>query len=257
MKNTLNVVQITDLHLYADTSSTLYGINTEKSFCAVLEAIQKSNADSVDFIVLTGDLVQDESDQGYQRLKQHLCQTGIPFYLVSGNHDAPDLLAKHFSDGAYGVKRSVRRNGWQFIFVDTHEAGSIGGQLSLNVFDELAHLLRQQEKEPTALFMHHPPVPVGSAWLDRIGLNNAEQFHNFVSEHANLKLVVCGHVHQDSAFQQGGVTYLTTPSTCFQFEPQKETFSLDNNLPGWRVFTFYDEGIFSSRVERLKKNITN
>jgi len=248
MKNTLNVVQITDLHLYANTSDMLYGINTEKSFCAVLEEIQKNN---IDFIVLTGDLVHDESDKGYQRLKQHLYQTGIPFYLISGNHDDPNLLAKHFSDGVYGVKRSVRLNGWQFIFVDTHKKGSVGGQLSLNVFDELAHLLKQQEKEPAALFMHHPPVPVGSAWLDRIALNNAEQFHDFVSGHANLKLVVCGHVHQESELQQEGVTYLTTPSTCFQFAPQRKTFSLDNNFPGWRVFKFCDDGIFSSYIERL------
>lgn len=255
MGSTLNVVQMTDLHLYADTGGTLQGMNTEKSFCTVLEKIQQGNTNPIDFIVLTGDLVQDESEQGYQRLKQHLCQTGIPFYLVSGNHDAPDLLTKYFSDGAYGAKRSVRRNGWQFIFVDTHEKGSIGGRVSIDVFDELAHLLKQHETEPTALFMHHPPVPVGSAWLDRIALNNAEKFHSFVSEHANLQLVVCGHVHQESEFKKEGVTYLTTPSTCFQFEPQKEEFSLDHRLPGWRVFKFCDDGVFSSRVERLEKSL--
>jgi len=253
MGNRLNVVHLTDLHLFADRDDTLYGMNTEKSFCAVLENIQKEIVDPIDFMVITGDLVHDESDEGYAKLKQYLSQLGIPVYLVSGNHDDPALMTKYFADGAYGAERSLRRNNWRFIFLDTYEAGSIGGRLQSSTLDEVDQLLKQNPEEPTAIFMHHPPVGVGSDWLDRIALYNALEFHERTLMWPNLKLVVCGHVHQERELEQGGVRYLTTPSTCMQFEPMQESFSLDDRLPGWRTLKFFDDGTFCSDVRRLTK----
>ncbi|MDU7768119.1 MAG: metallophosphoesterase, partial [Serratia marcescens] len=56
----VRILQITDTHLFAGEHETLLGINTYRSYHAVLDAIQAQRRD-VDLIVATGDLAQDHS----------------------------------------------------------------------------------------------------------------------------------------------------------------------------------------------------
>ena len=56
----VKVLQLTDCHLFADKNKDLLGVNTYKSFDAVLNAIKAQNFD-YDFIAFTGDISQDYS----------------------------------------------------------------------------------------------------------------------------------------------------------------------------------------------------
>ena len=49
----------------------------------------------------------------------------------------------------------------------------------------------------------------------------------------------------------GTVRVLTTPSTCFQFKPQTESFSLDDQSPGYRWINLYDDGSIKTEVARI------
>ena len=79
----LNVLQITDCHLYADPSRCLLGINTLETFDQILEQALRE-AGRPDLIMATGDLVHDASDSGYKRLLGRFKLTEIPTYCLPG-----------------------------------------------------------------------------------------------------------------------------------------------------------------------------
>jgi Icc protein len=57
-------------------------------------------------------------------------------------------------------------------------------------------------------------------------------------------------VHQETATIERGVRVLTTPSTCFQFVPRTERFSVDATPPGWRWLHLASDGTLTTRVGR-------
>ena len=63
-RRTLRIVQFTDTHLYADGEGRLLGQNTRQTLELVLE-LAHENHRPFDLILLTGDLVHDESPEGY------------------------------------------------------------------------------------------------------------------------------------------------------------------------------------------------
>ena len=69
---------------------------------------------------------------------------------------------------------------------------------------------------------------------------------------SDLKIVLCGHVHQDSCNEWRGIQFLSTPSTSVQFKPFSEDFALDELSPGYRVLYLKDNGEFKTEVVRVK-----
>lgn len=62
---TLKLLHITDLHLYADPAAEIYGVQTDVSFRAVLESALSDDQWQPDAVLITGDLVEDCSRAGY------------------------------------------------------------------------------------------------------------------------------------------------------------------------------------------------
>jgi len=101
--------------------------------------------------------------------------------------------------------------------------------------------------------LHHQPVPIGSEWMDRYIVRNAQDFWHIVEPHQNVKIVLWGHVHQAFAEQYKHIALLATPSSCIQFTPNKDEFEVENSMPGYRWFELYDDGTFTTDVERVSK----
>ena len=64
----VKVLQLSDLHLFADAKKDLLGVNTFDSFCATVDTIASENRE-YDFIAVTGDISQDYSVASYERFK--------------------------------------------------------------------------------------------------------------------------------------------------------------------------------------------
>ena len=58
--NPINLVQVTDTHLFGQTSGKLSTVNTLDTLNKVLESIQ-CNEDQLDCLIATGDIAQDAS----------------------------------------------------------------------------------------------------------------------------------------------------------------------------------------------------
>ena len=99
--------------------------------------------------------------------------------------------------------------------------------------------------------MHHQPLPMGSAWLDGVGLRDADEFLACLDRHRHVRGVVWGHVHQASDRTRNGVRFLSTPSTCAQFLPDSDAFALDILPPGSRWLVLEADGGVDTEIDWL------
>jgi 3',5'-cyclic-AMP phosphodiesterase len=234
------VVQITDLHLFKTRSGTLHGVSTWTQLDRALAEVQR-RWPAAERLVVTGDIAHDEVQPTYTLLSEALGEWADRTVVIPGNHDHREGLQAVFPgqscgpEGAWmGFEEHV--GVWQLIGLDTHQPGLEAGGLSDAQLEWCAERLRRHAPKPSLLFMHHPPVPVGSDWLDVIALSRPAGFHDLVRQASNLRGIVCGHVHQHFEGRLHGLPVLATPSTAFQFAPGLPHFAMDTRPAGLRVF---------------------
>ena len=81
-----SIAQITDIHLFVDEKQELLGLQTTKSFQAVIEKLQHLQP-QLDLLLLTGDLSQDGTPESYENIQNLLNPLALPTYWLAGNHD--------------------------------------------------------------------------------------------------------------------------------------------------------------------------
>lgn len=245
----LRLLHLTDLHLFADPSGRLLGVATRTSFEAVLE-LALANSPQAQALVLTGDLVHDESTAGYRYLRRVLDRTNLPYFCIPGNHDIQQLMADSLGAAALGPIAMRRLEGWNLVFLDSTIYGDPGGRLKHEELTQLAGLL-SDHASPTLIFMHHHPNLVNSAWIDTMSIENGDRLLNLCDQNPHVRGMVFGHIHQEFAATRGELQMLGTPSTCIQFRPGSDIFALDDTPPGYRELHLHPSGIFTSEVVRL------
>ena len=245
------VLQITDTHLFASVDATQRGINTQASVDAVLDRARADPRWPPDAIVVTGDIVHDESRAGYLRFRKILEALGIPAFCVPGNHDNPAVLEECLSASQVHVCGDAQLGTWRVILLSTFGEGEVAGVLGSAELARMEATLEKHSGEHALICMHHPPLPMGSAWLDNPGLRNAEAFLDLVRRHTQVRAVLWGHVHQASDRHVDGVRFMSTPSTCAQFRPYSNEFSVDNLPPGMRWLTLNPDGGLTTEIVRI------
>jgi Icc protein len=119
--------------------------------------------------------------------------------------------------------------------------GADGGHLSPAQLQLLERELATATT-PVLVCLHHHPVPVGSDWLDHIGLGNAAEFFRIIDAHRCVRGILWGHVHQAFDGLHRGVRLLATPSTCAQFQPHAHDFAIDARPPAFRTLQLNADG---------------
>jgi len=248
MPEALKIIQITDLHLLADADAVLHGWPVDHAWRHAFDDARRRHPD-VDAWALTGDLVDDESEQGYIRLNQQLAGLQQPVLALIGNHDHTATAEQQLTHAH--VHTHIELGGWRLISLNTHIDGSDAGRLGTRQLHHLQRLL-QADECPCVLFLHHPPVHLGSRWLDAIGLRDADYLCQLIQSHSHIAAVVCGHTHQAFAAHIGHAPCWGTPSTMRQFLPHANEFAIDAEArPGYRVIRLQADGGVHSWVQRL------
>lgn len=245
------VLQITDTHLFEDENGTLLGINTSKSFKAVLEAISAQNI-AYDFVVVTGDISQDYSARSYIRFAQMVSSFTVPIFFLPGNHDDGPLEYRMFGNLGIATSRHVVCGNWQFIFLNSEVYAQAHGWVQREELEFLYQAIQNNPDKHTVALIHHLPLNVGSTWLDTQTLHNQDEFRAFLRHMQTVRLVLSGHVHQEFDETRRGIRYLATPSTSIQFMPGSQDFELDTKAPGWRYLFFSTDGRVDTVVHRLQ-----
>lgn len=240
----VRILQITDTHLFADTKSTLLGVNTYRSYQAVLDAIEAQGED-IDLIVATGDLVQDQSIAAYQSFADGIKRLSAPCVWLPGNHDyQPAMVDALKIAGISSAKQVVIGNEWQILMLDSQIQDAPHGELSEYQLDRMKACLENNSERTTLIMLHHHPMPSGCNWLDQHRLRNSHILADYLKGHHQVKAMLCGHIHQEMDEYWHGIRFLATPSTCVQFKPYCTNFMLDTAAPGWRYLdlTIDDNG---------------
>ena len=244
---TCTLIQISDTHLMDQTHLEFVHMNPEQSFHAVLNDIQRHYPE-IDMLLHTGDLAQVPVKATYERYLAHMQTLNIPFYQIPGNHDAAHLFPFHENSNQAHV---IHLGKWSVALLNSAVAGQIDGWVEKEQLDQLSDILMRHPEQHFVVACHHHPFEMKSQWIDQHKLKNTDHLTEVLAKYPQVKLVLCGHVHQDSTRHWNGIHFLSTPSTSIQFKPLSDKFALDDQAPGYRVVELYENGEFSTEVHRL------
>ena len=253
-QDVFRIVQITDPHLFKDTNGELLGINTQASFSQVLSEIQQQQYD-YDLVLATGDLVQDNSDEGYLRFRQEVkALNNKMVFWIPGNHDfQPKMFEILKEDSVSAKKHILLGDKWQILLLDSQVQGVPHGQLEAEELDWLKLKLQEHPERYSLVVLHHHLLSTGSAWLDQHNLRNANELAEVLAPFKNVKALLYGHIHQQVDSEWLGYQVMATPSTCIQFKADSNTFALDVAQPGWREIDLHADGHIETRVKRIQQ----
>jgi Icc protein len=237
------VLQITDLHLLAEPGARLLGVDTALSLDAVLTAALAEQQPAA--LLVTGDIAHNPTPAAYARTRTLIGQhfQGEVLWLA-GNHDHGAMLAER------APRVELRLGDWQILTLDTHRDDVTAGGVAPAELQRLSDCLACSTARHVLVVGHHPPLPVGTSWLDRDSISNGSELLALLSADGRVRAYACGHVHQENALQHADIAVLTTPSTCFQFVPGTQRFTVDATPPGWRWLELGHDGTLRTRVGR-------
>ena len=246
------ICQLSDLHLFADPDGQLAGVPTWHTFRRVLEQVNHQH-DDFDYLILTGDLAQDEDSKTYAMLREALGGWLERCRIIPGNHDNPERIRKTFpelfSDEQDNLTFTLDTGGWRIIGLDSHVPGDVKGHVGRNQLEWLKTQLDTEPSLPTLLFVHHPPIAINVAWLDQIAFYDASALTALIENSPQIEVVCSGHVHREFAGRIGRTQVYTTPSTCVQFAARAEK-AFDTKAAGYRTFKLDHDG-YHTEVHRL------
>jgi len=243
----VRVLQVTDPHLFAEADGNLRGTVTAATLRSVVDHIGRQQWPA-DFVASTGDIIQDDSAAAYERFKEIMAPIGLPVHCVPGNHDVRSLMKAALTGEPWHYCESFEIGNWHIIGIDSCVHGDAGGRVSDEELARLKDELAAAAAPHVAVFLHHPPLPMGSKWLDSVGLRNADAFLDVVSTTDKVRCAVFGHVHQAFDKPYGSVRIIGTPSTCAQFKPYEDEFKLDDKPPAYRRLCLNADGTIDTEL---------
>jgi Icc protein len=245
----MQILQITDPHLYGSAEGRLRGVETDPSLHAVLDDAFARVPDYAAMLV-TGDLVQDDTS-GYLRFRSIFGSLTKPVLCIPGNHDEPEAMRRELKGAPFQICGTHEIEGWQFIMLDSYDPGHVGGRLTRNELARLDNALKGSQKH-AMVCLHHHPIVMGSRWLDTVGLAEPEAFWSIIDSHPQVRAVVWGHVHQVYDGRRGDVRLFATPSTGAQFLPNSDRYAVDSRPPAYRRFELHADGRIDTAVHWIE-----
>lgn len=243
------LIQLTDLHLLADPAEALGGCHNQAALDAVLMDVRQRYP-APDGLVLTGDLVHDETPAGYQRLARQFTDLPCPVWAIPGNHDDPAAMNRHLT--RIGLRGPVSIGDWRLHLLDSRIAGSPAGRLGQRQMAALRDALDRSPDTPALVACHHPAGPVGADWLDAMRLADGDRLLAELAARSQVRALIGGHVHHSSDRRLSGCRQITSPAVTRQFRPRSARPVMDHaGAPGYRVFRLGRDGHLHTRVHRV------
>jgi 3',5'-cyclic-AMP phosphodiesterase len=234
------LAQISDFHLRDGESSR------DAALAATVDKVLELNP-LPDAVLASGDLADTPSVAEYERVRRLLEPLPMPVHALNGNHDDPRMLEECFgSPPSYSVAigESMR-----LVVCDTRLEGSDAGVLGPERLAWLESELASKPEPPTILALHHPPVSIGLAATDGVGLPPEDRLAlaELLPRFPQVRRVVTGHAHRASYGVLAGVPVVTVPSTDIQarLEFGVEEFNMVAETPGFAVHVLVDGEVVS------------
>lgn len=187
---TFRFAQLTDIHLSQNNPNP-----TED----LLRSIAQINAtDSLDFVLVTGDLTEEGDNATLRKVKQCLDLLRYPYYTVMGNHETKwsesgcTMFAKIFG----GERFSFFHKGIQFIGFNTGPFMRMAfGHVKPQDISWIQSTIKDK-KQPVILVTHYP-ILEGD-------VDNWYELTDAVKPY-NIRLFIGGHYHRNKQFTYDGI----------------------------------------------------
>ena len=212
----MNFVQITDLHIGHPPHQ--HGIDPCANLDRIVDTINML-ALQPDFVLVTGDLVADETVESYELLNQHLDRLETPYFLLPGNHDDRDMIRAQWPRHDYlqtvsdHLQYAVEMDDFLLIALDTQLTGEVNGTLCDDRLDWLEQQIAGTGNKPVILAQHHPL----NAWAKEPHADCRPRFAEILRAHGNIAAILCGHLHRAMTLSFAEVPVLVAPSTAYTF----------------------------------------
>jgi Icc protein len=245
----VRIIQISDIHHFADKDKSLLGVNTHDSFNALL-AMFKKDPVRPNFLLLTGDLSQDGSEASYITVADMIKEFPVPAYWIPGNHDDSKMMAHVYPRETISNHKHIVLEHWHLILLDSHKPGYVEGYLDPLQLKFMQHCLELYPEHNAIIVFHHQPISVDCTWLDKLGVTNADELWAILKHYPSAHTILFGHVHQQYEGEKNGIKYYSVPSTCIQFKTKSDQFALEELPPAYRWIDLYPHGELKTGVCR-------
>jgi 3',5'-cyclic-AMP phosphodiesterase len=177
-----------------------------------------------DAVLLTGDLADHATDEGYEQLQELLAPLEAPLHVLPGNHDDRGGLHRHFGvPGGDGerVCYAVDLGPLRLVALDTLIPGEDSGALGAEQLEWLDAELAAAPKQLTLVAMHHPPLVTGVPAWDELGMAAPDRLAlgEVIERHGQVRRLACGHFHRTMTGELVGRSVVVAPSTYVQMRP--------------------------------------
>jgi Icc protein len=108
----VQLLQLTDTHLFGDAAGEIYEVNTAATLAACLRTPCAAASPGRTPLSRPGDIAEDESNAAYVRFREALSATGLPVYCLPGNHDAPASMATMLDSDGFQFCGQARLGEW-------------------------------------------------------------------------------------------------------------------------------------------------
>ncbi len=266
------IVQISDTHVCMPNRLLKNNFDSNHALERAIEIINAENY-AINFLLITGDLVEEGLEEEYAHLKQILNRLNhkIPVLFCLGNHDDVDAFSRVFCDCFpqilnkslmvdincldaearlnYCIDFKISR----LIVLDSCVKEKAWGKISRFSLDWLDKMLSNAVTDANILALHHPPVPCFSEVMDNIALKNPDELEELLLFHKNVQLLVCGHVHRSIFTSFAGSQIAFCPSVVFQYKIFKSRgeSAPTGEQPGFHVHKFNKKTGWSTHLRLI------
>lgn len=167
----------------------------------VLDSVAASGSQ---FLVHTGDMVSNGSDEEWHAFGETMAGFSLPFYPVPGNHDGQGGKLDGFLrySGAPAAHYSFDRGPVHVTLADSHNGG-----IGLREMAWLRKDLAATAQPLRMVVLHHPPFdPDGTDHVMAFG----NQTFMALMEELQVQYVFAGHIHAYAQEARNGVVYTYT-----------------------------------------------
>jgi Icc protein len=216
------IAQITDAHFGPPGETYWGGYEAGGPTSAVVERLN-ALCPRPDLVLFTGDLTEEPGAEAYASAGAVLARLDLPLAAIPGNHDERTAFRATFAaigaevgEGEF-LQLDIAAGPFRLLGLDTVEdARAPAGLLCERRLDWVATRLEETPQTPTLIFMHHPPLAIGIEGIDAIACGNGERLAKIVEGHAQVRRVLCGHVHRSVQAEWAGTHLSVCPAIAWE-----------------------------------------
>lgn len=214
-------LHLSDIHFLREYIKEKDGYNSifnnmTNPIIQIKKALEKIDKDTLDFIIITGDLVESGDSEDYKILKENLDALfgNIPYIVTLGNHDNKKEFYKgwfneELKDDPYNTTMEIEN--LKIISFDNSEYHNDNGTITLDRCNWLREELKKDLYKDVILMLHHHLLK------DQFNLPSVsfdKDFEDIVNE-SSIIGIFSGHTHHPFKGIFAGKPYFTAGSLSF------------------------------------------